>query len=82
MSNDGSVGSAAIIVPQTVPSGVLIEVKLANNDIVNYKLTQTMTFESGKKYTYNIKVIEETLQVDYSVEDWIETTDLVQNIDL
>ena len=82
MSNDGSEPSAAIIVPQEVPSGVLIEVRLANNDIVNYKTPQTMFFESGKKYTYNIKVVEETLVVNYSVEPWVETTDLEQNIKL
>ena len=82
MSNDGSEPSAAIIVPQEVPSGVLIEVRLANNDIVNYKTPQTMFFESGKKYTYNIKVVEETLVVNYSVEPWVETTDFEQNIKL
>lgn len=82
MSNDGSVSSAAIIVPQEVPSGVLIEVKLANNDIVNYKMPQNMIFESGKKYTYNIKVVEETLMVNYEIEPWIETDDFEQNIKL
>jgi hypothetical protein len=82
MSNDGSVSSAAIIVPQEVPSGVLIEVKLANNDIVNYKMPQNMIFESGKKYTYNIKVVEETLMVNYDIEPWIETDDFEQNIKL
>ena len=82
MSNDGSVASAAIIVPQEVPSGVFIEVKLANNDIVNYKMPQNMIFESGKKYTYNIKVVEETLMVNYDIEPWIETDDFEQNIKL
>lgn len=82
MSTDGSKSSAAIIVPQEVPSGVLIEVQLANNDIVNYKTTQTMVFESGKKYTFNIKVVEETLVATYTIDDWTPTTDHEQDIKL
>lgn len=84
MSTDGSMSSAAIIVPQEVPSGVLIEVLLKNNDIVNYKTTQTMIFESGKKYTFNIKVVEEKLVATCSVEPWdsYNDTDLDQTIKL
>ena len=41
-----------------------------------------MIFESGKKYTYNIKVVEETLMVNYDIEPWIETDDFEQNIKL
>lgn len=82
MSTDGSMSSAAVIVPQEVPSGVLIEVQLQNHDIVNYKTPQTMIFESGKKYTFNIKVVEETLVATCSVEPWAETEDLEQDIKL
>lgn len=70
ISNNGKVGCAAIIVPQTVESGYLIEIVLANNDILNYRTAQTTTFESGKKYTYNIKVIESDIAVSTSVSDW------------
>ena len=82
MTNDGSMSSAAIIVPQDVPSGVLIEVLLKNNDVVNYETTQSTIFESGKKYTFNIKVVESELQVSSKVEPWIETEDLPQTIKL
>ncbi|MBQ8712709.1 MAG: fimbrillin family protein [Prevotella sp.] len=82
MSTDGSVTSAAIIVPQSVPKGVLIEVLLANNDIVNYETVQDVPFESGKVYTYNITVVESKLQVKTEVKDWIETEDQAQDTTL
>ena len=82
MSTDGSISSATIIVPQEVPSGVLIEVKLTNHDVVNYKTTQTTIFESGKKYTYNITVVESGLEVKTKVEDWLTTDDQKQNTKL
>lgn len=82
MSNDGSASSAAIIVPQTVPSGVLIQIELTNHDIVNYKLPQSMVFESGKKYTFNITVVEERLVVNYEIDDWTSTDDHEQTIKL
>ena len=82
MTTEGSVASAAIIVPQSVPAGVLIEVQLANNDIVNYETVQNTVFESGKVYTYNITVIESRLQVTSEVKPWIDTDDLPQTIKL
>ena len=83
ISTNGKVGCAAIIVPQSVESGYLIEIVLANNDILNYRTAQTMTFESGKKYTFNIKVIESDITVSTSVSDWdyeseTDVTDRVQ----
>ena len=82
MTTEGSVASAAIIVPHSVPAGVLIEVQLANNDIVNYETVQNTVFESGKVYTYNITVIESRLQVTSEVKPWIDTDDLPQTIKL
>ena len=82
MTTEGSVASAAIIVPQSVPAGVLIEVQLANNDIVNYETVQNTVFESGKVYTYNITVVESRLQVTSEVKPWIDTDDLPQTIKL
>lgn len=70
MSKDGSEDCAAIIVPQEIPSGVFIEVRLSNNDIVNYKTIQTTPFEGGKKYTYNITVKEATMTAATTIEDW------------
>lgn len=82
MSNDGSASSAAIIVPQTVPSGVLIQIELNNHDVVNYKMPQDMVFASGKKYTFNITVVEERLVVNYQIDDWTSTDDHEQTIKL
>lgn len=70
MSKDGSVPCAAIVVPQSVPSGYLLQIVLANNDILNYRTVQSTVYESGKVYTYNVKVIESDITVSTTVSDW------------
>lgn len=60
----------AIVVPQTVAANTdLIEIKLNGN---TYKVTPTAasTFESGKKYTYNLTISSYGLTVTSSVTDW------------
>ena len=76
MSNNGSEPCAAIIVPQSFSNGYLIEIRLANNDILNWRSTQTIPFEGGKVYTYNIEVTESNIKVTSIVEPWITTTDI------
>lgn len=76
MSMNGIEPCAAIIVPQSFNNGYLIEIRLANNDILNWRSTQTIPFESGKVYTYNIEVTESNIKVTSTVEPWIETTDI------
>ena len=69
--------SSAIIVPQTVPVGKFIEIKLSNNDIMTYKLFDPMTFESGKSYTYNITVTESGLSgISTTVTEWGDAIDI------
>jgi len=70
ISRDGSVPCAAVVVPQSVPSGYLLQIVLANNDILNYRTTQSTVYESGKVYTYNVKVIESDITVSTTVSDW------------
>ena len=70
IANDGSVPSAAIIPPQQLPSGYFIAIALANNDILYYGTAQSMNFESGKVYTFNIKVIESNITVSTTVTPW------------
>lgn len=74
---ESTIECAAIVVPQTFPGGYLLEIRLANNDILNYRSVQTIPFESGKKYTYNITVTESNIRVESgTIEPWIETTDI------
>ena len=76
-STSGLTTSSAIIIPQTVPQGKFIEIRLSNNDVMTYKLFDPMTFESGKSYTYNITVTESGLSgISTEVSDWGEPTDV------
>ena len=74
IANDGSVPSAAIIPPQQLSSGYFIEVALANNVVLYYSTAQTLTFESGKVYTFNIHVVESSITVGTTVEPWASST--------
>ena len=76
ISENGIEDCAAVIVPQVFPGGYLIEVRLANNDILNYRSVQTIPFESGKKYIYNIEVTESGIKVASKVEPWLTTDDV------
>lgn len=78
ISDDGSIPCAAIIPPQQVPSGYFIEIALANNDILYYHTAQSTLFESGKVYTFNIKVIESNISVTTTITDWDKDTDDVE----
>jgi len=83
MTSDGGVPSACIIVPQSVPRGYLMEILLQNNDVLYYRTVQDMVFESGKKYTFNVKVIESNISVKTSVSDWnTEPEDVEQPLQL
>ena len=82
MTNDGSQGCAAIIVPQTKSSGYLLEIVLQNNDILHYKTVQDIIFEPGKVYTFNVTVIESNISVVASVAPWETTTDVQEDLKL
>ena len=82
MTNNGAQGCAAIIVPQTKSSGYLLEIVLQNNDVLHYKTVQDMTFESGKVYTFNVKVIESNISVNTTVTPWESTTDTEERLKL
>lgn len=58
-ANDAtSFTASAVIVPQTISTGTeLVRVTLANSStVIDAKLNQEVTFESGKKYTYTVKL--------------------------
>lgn len=79
MSDNGVSPCAAIIVPQTKPSGYLLEIILANNDILHYKTVQDINFQSGKVYTFNVKVIESNISVSTTISDWDTTPEDVED---
>lgn len=79
MTTDGADPCAAIIVPQVKPSGYLLEIILANNDVLHYKTVQDIPFESGKVYTFNVKVIESNISVSTTVSDWDTTPEDVED---
>ena len=78
MTNNGSDPSAAIIVPQVKPSGYLLEIVLANNDVLHYKTVQDIIFDTGKVYTFNVKVIESDISVSTTVSEWDTTPEDVE----
>ncbi|MBO5591588.1 MAG: fimbrillin family protein [Prevotella sp.] len=78
MTNDGAEPSAAIIVPQVKPSGYLLEIVLANNDVLHYKTVQDIIFDTGKVYTFNVKVIESNISVSTTVSEWDTTPEDVE----
>lgn len=82
MTNNGAQGCAAIIVPQTKGSGYLLEIILQNNDVLHYKTVQDIIFESGKVYTFNVKVIESNISVETTVAAWETTTDVEERLKL
>ena len=83
MTNDGSQGCAAIIVPQKKSSGYLLEIVLQNNDVLHYKTVQDIIFDTGKVYTFNVKVIESNISVSTTVADWDTTpVDVEQYLEL
>ena len=75
----GLTSSAAVIVPQTVSPGKFIEIRLQNNDILNYRLLVNTPFEGGQSYTYTIKVSQSGIsKVSTSVEPWGTDTDVIE----
>lgn len=65
----------AIIVPQEITQDTpFIRVELTEGATFIYKMKNTTTFESGKKYLYTITVKETGLEVNSSISDWIEGT--------
>ena len=82
MTNNGAQGCAAIIVPQSKPSGYLLEIVLQNNDVLHYKTVQDIVFEPGKVYTFNVTVIESNISVETTVTPWETTTDVEERLKL
>jgi len=73
----GTTYAAAIIVPQTVAKGTqFIKVVLKNNSgTFTYKVPNDgITFESGKKYQYQITVNQSGLSVASDISDWLPIT--------
>ena len=69
----------AVIVPQTVAQGSkFIKVKLSNGSELFHKLAAGTTFESGKKYQYQITVNLTGLTVTSTVADWESVGNPVQ----
>lgn len=78
MTNNGSDPCAAIIVPQVKASGYLLEIVLANNDVLHYKTVQDIIFDTGKVYTFNVTVIESNISVSTTVSEWDTTPEDVE----
>ena len=60
------------------PPGYLLEIVLANNDVLHYKTVQDIIFDTGKVYTFNVKVIESNISVSTTVSEWDTTPDDVE----
>ena len=61
----------AIIPPQTIAAGAsFISLTVPGIGPMIYPLPATTTFESGKKYTYNLKVTDVAITADTDITDW------------
>lgn len=66
-------GEAVVLPKQTINAKTaFIQVKLSNNAVFTYKIPagETLTLESGKKYTYKITVNQTGLSVTSTITDW------------
>ena len=67
---------SAIVVPQQVNAGQFFRITTADGQIVNASLPLSVDFESGKAYTYTIRLVGSgdkvvaTVVTDYSISDW------------
>ncbi|EGF51776.1 hypothetical protein HMPREF9446_03408 [Bacteroides fluxus YIT 12057] len=62
--------AAAIIVPQTVAADTKFIKVALDGGTFYYKIPGGLTFQSGKKYQYNITVNQTGLTVNSKIEDW------------
>lgn len=72
LTSDGTTSSGAIVIPpQTVSAGTsFISFTVDGIGPMYYPLPANTTFESGKRYTYNIKVNNTGITVTTDVNDW------------
>ena len=72
LTSDGTTSSGAIVIPpQTVSAGTsFISFTVDGIGPMYYPLPASTTFESGKRYTYNIKVNNTGITVTTDVNDW------------
>ena len=67
---------SAVIVPQTVNGGQFFRITTADGHVIDASLPSSVDFESGKAYTYTIRLVgngdkvSATVLTDYSVLDW------------
>lgn len=71
-SDATSFTACAVIVPQTINSGTDLVCVKVNSTVINAKLNQAVTFESGKKYTYTVKFngTSAELVLGSSITEW------------
>ena len=68
-------GEAVVLPEQTLnENSAFIQVELSNDAVFTYKIPagETLTLESGKKYTYKITVNQTGLTVTSKIENWTE----------
>jgi hypothetical protein len=66
----------AIIPPQTIAAGVsFITFNVDGLGPMLYPLPAATTFESGKRYTYNIRITDLEIQVTNDITDWVDGTE-------
>ena len=68
-------GEAVVLPKQTINAKTaFIQVKLSNNAVFTYKIPdgESLTLESGKKYTYKITVNQSGLTVTSKIENWTQ----------
>ena len=67
---------SAIIPPQTIGTGYFLKIRLTGGDVVYYSPSQSFDMESGKEYRFNVTINQNTISVNYTVSDWLNTQDV------
>ncbi len=70
----------AIVVPQTVAAGTALLKFTADGGEWTYKPTADITFESGKRYCFNLTLSQNELTVTYTVADWADGSDFTDEV--
>ena len=73
LDTNSEYGEAVVLPKQTLNADdSFIQVKLSNGAVFTYKIPagESLTLESGKKYTYKITVNQTGLTVTSKIEDW------------
>ena len=78
VSNNARYESQCVLPPQMVRPGNFMKIRMGSGDILNFRLPQTMTFQSGYEYGFVINITQDNIRLEsFSIEPWVADEDYV-----